>query len=445
MKKILLFGAIMPLLKKAKPQRARRHRKGSKDSKTENNQKLNFAFIPSLCSLRYLYILCGLLLSCLEVTAQSPITIEKNNFPLSAGPFHYTVADPKSVAPPKSGKNIAWDYTSLKNDSDIAPAFLLNFHNPFTSSKVAIEDTGKQEFLTSDNNYSGNYFYDDDNSGFYFSGDYVVQQGLSLLKYFNDSADSIFIPEQNDSLHLNLIGFPTTFGTSSHFNAAKSLRFYWTIKSAGLDSAPSLKKTYYAITDTVSGWGTLRVPVSGKKSVAYPTLLIRQKVISIDSYFVNGSPPSKFFLIAFGIVQGKKTVGCNEYFYRTGHQEPLMSIEFGSDTTYTTPSKVLYSKDSVKQQAGIGPGQTDDNSFALYPNPVTASQVACAFTKGSTAQWKILILNSLGQVFRSETIEDNGAINRRLNLNGAKAGLYLVEILDENSQVIANGKLSIIR
>ena len=386
-----------------------------------------------------------MLLSLCRVVAQSPVILEKNNFPLSPGPFHYIVADPKGLIVPKNGQKMVWDYSGLKSDSIITQVFLLDFHNPFTGSKIALEDTGKQEFLTSDNNYTGNYFYDEDDSGFYFSGDYVAEQGLSLKNYFNDSTDSIFIPKQNDSLHLNLIGFPSTFGTSSRFKATKSLRYFWTIRSANLNSAPSVKKTYYTVVDTVTGWGTLRVPASGKKSIAYPVLLIRQKVIAIDSYFVNSSPPSKFFLIAFGIVQGKRTVDCNEYFYRAGYQNPLMAIEFGGDTTYSSPVKVLYSMDSIKQQAGIEQGQPDNHSFTLYPNPITAAHVNCSFIKENSAQWKILILNSLGQVFRSETIQGNGAINRSIDVNGAKAGLYFVTVLDGNGQVIANAKLSIIR
>jgi len=379
------------------------------------------------------------------VKAQTPISLEKNNVPLSAGPFHYAVGNPKNTSLPKNGKNISWDYSGLLKDTGFSESYQFVFHNPFSQSKLALTDTGIHEFLTSSNFFSGTDFFDEDSNGFYFSGASVAEQGLSLKNYFNNSADSIYIPEQDDSLRLDLINFPSIFGKGHHEKTIKSLFFFWTVKSANMDSAISFKTTYYSVSDTVTGWGTLRVPVAGKKSIAYTVLLIQRKVVTIDSYFVNGSPANKFFLIAFGMVQGQSIVDCNEYFYRTGHQEPLLAIGFGTDTSYSAPLSVSWSTDSITQQAGINTNDPDNINFSLYPNPVNANQVNWSLAKANGGQWQILVLNSLGQVFRSETIEGNGTINQSFDISGAKAGLYFVAVLDENGQLLGNSKLNITR
>ena len=379
-----------------------------------------------------------------RIGAQSPIIIDKNNFTMVAGVYHFAIVNPKMVADPKTGKSISWDYTLLKPDSIIKQNFISCTRNPFSRSAMSLGDPGKQEFLTSDNNFSEDGFYDEDRKGFFFAGDYVKAQYFSLKDYFNDSSDNISIPEQDDSVRINMMSFPTTFGSSHHSSVTKSLRFLWTVNSAGLHDAPSIKKTDYNIIDTVTGWGTMRVPDSGSRSIAYPVLQIRRRTVTIDSYYVNNQAASKYFLIAFGIVQGKKTIDCEEYFYKSGHQEPLLTIGYGSDTTYTVPIGLLYTTDSIKKQAAVEIENPDIHNFTLFPNPANGSQVKCSFTKENSEPWQILIFNSTGQVFKSETIESKGKINMTLDISGAKSGLYFTEVFDEKGMPIATGRLSII-
>jgi hypothetical protein len=381
-----------------------------------------------------------------RVSAQSAIILTENNVPVFPGPFHYSVVNPKLFTVPKSGINIKWDYSNIKGDTSIKQLFLSHYNTPFTNSTTAIADTGKREFLTSNSNFVKVDYYDKDVKGFFFAGDYVKSQYFSLASYFNNPSDNITIPQQNDSVRLNIIHFPMTSGSCDRYKTTKSLHFSWTVNSAGLTDAPSIKKTFYNVEDTVTAWGTLRVPDSVTRSIAYPVLLVRHKEITIDSYYVNNTAANKFFLIAFGITQGKKTVDCDEYFYRAGHQNPLFTIEFGGDTTFTTPIDALYTTDSIKKQVGVEIlNERDNHSFSVYPNPANGSQVNCSFTKEVNQQWKILIFNSIGQVFKSETVEGNGKINMSLDITGAKAGLYFVNVLDEMGQVVASSKLNIVR
>ena len=379
-----------------------------------------------------------------RVGAQSAIVLSESNTQILPGPFHYSVSYPKALTLPVSGSNIKWDYSNLKKDSNVGQAFVANYSTPFTSSKTAIADTSLREFLTSNSNFKETGFYDEDKTGLFFAGDFVTNQYFSLASYFNNSSDNIIIPQQNDSVRLNIIRFPETANTCERYKAIRSLYFTWNVSSANLNDAPSIKKTFYNVIDTVTGWGTLRVPAIAAKSIAYPVLLARRKVVTIDSYYVNDKPASKFFLIAFGIVQGTKTTDCNEYFYRVGHQNPLISIGFGADTTYSTPTSVLFSTDSIKKQSGVEiPGQENDN-FTFYPNPANSDFVNCSFFKGNNEHWKLLIFNSIGEVFKTETIQGNGKINMAVSIIGAKSGLYFVSVFDEYGIPMASSRLSII-
>jgi len=379
-----------------------------------------------------------------RICAQSAITLTENNVPILPGPFHYSVVNPKLLTLPKTGSNIKWDYSNIKGDSSVTQLFLSHYNTPFTNSATAIADTGKHEFLTSNSNFSEVGFYDKDTKGFFFAGNYVKAQYFSLASYFNNASDNITIPQQNDSVRLNIIHFPATSGTCDRYKVTKSLDFLWTVNSAGLNNAPSIKRTFYNVVDTVTSWGTLRVPVGIAKSIAYPVLLIRHKVIAIDSYYVNNVAASKYFLIAFGITQGKKTVDCDEYFYRVGHQNPLFTVEFGGDTTFTTFKDALYSTDSTQQQAGLEAQNSDDHNFTLYPNPANGSQINCSFTKEDNSPWKILIFNSIGQAFKSQSVEGIGKINMSLDISGTKTGLYFVNVFDENGIPVASTRLSVI-
>ncbi len=380
-----------------------------------------------------------------RIDAQTAIVLTESNFPILAGPFHYSVSYPKTITVRKNGVNVKWDYSFLKSDSIIKEVFLSNITNPFTKSKTAVADTGVHEFLTSNSNLSETGFYDEDKNGLYFAGDFVGSQFFSLESYFNNSSDNINVPQQNDSVRLDINHFPETSGSGHHYNVSKSLHFLWTVNSAGMSDAPSVKKTFYEIMDTVTGWGTLRVPAVSSKSIAYPVLLVRRKVITIDSYYVNNNAASKFFLIAFGIDQGAKTIDCNEYFYRAGYSNPLIIIGYGTDTTYSVPNSVLFSNDSIKQQAGIEVPDINKHDFTLYPNPASTGQVSCSFTKEGSGKWKLLIFNSIGKVFNSQIIEGDGQINTTFDISNAKAGLYFVSLLDDNGQVVANGKIDIVR
>ncbi len=379
------------------------------------------------------------------VWAQSATTLTKNNVPLLPGKVHYSFASVKGLLLPKTGNKIAWDYSKLKEDSTLTENYVSKIHNPFTKSNTVIIDTEKREFLVSNRYIHEFNFYDEDNKGWFFAGSYVSPEIISTQSFFNDSSDNIIVFDQNDSVRINLINFPDSIGKSYHAEAVKKLHFLWSVKSANMDTAQSVKKTYYSITDTTVGEGTLRIPTPKIRSIAYPVIQIRRKFIAVDSYLVNNKSPNKYFLLAFGIAQGKKTVECNEYFYKAGRQSPMMVIGFGSDTTFTTPVSVRYSTDSITPAppVSIDPENEETINFLLFPNPANTGSINCVFSKPTAGNWKLIVSNMLGQISHFENISGVGTMDISLNVNMLSKGMYFANIIDDQGRIAATGKIVI--
>ncbi len=388
-----------------------------------------------------------IVLLCSRLYGQSPVTLSKTNTPLLPGTVHYKWAGVKGISDPKTGRNIVWNYSSLIGDSSASENYVSKIITPFTKSKTAIIDTEKNEFLLSNHFVPEYNFYDEDASGLYYAGSFVSAKLISTASFFNNPNDNIIIPNQNDSVRINLINFPDSIGESHRQKAVKTFQFSWTVQSANLDTAPALKKTYFIRYDTAVGFGTVRIPTPLTKSIAYPVILIRQKTITIDSYFVNGKVPNKYFLLAFGIIQGKKTADCSEYFYRAGRQSPLLVIGFGGDSTFSTPVIAKYNTDSITPEppSSIEMNEAPLTEFNLFPNPSYGNNITCSFAKPTNGTWKLRIANSMGQVVHDENIDAIGNISIALDMNPLKSGLYFATLTDDNNQVIATGKIDLLK
>src|ERR1017187_2571715 len=137
------------------------------------------------------------LISVRNVHAQTAITLKESNTPILPGIIHYENVPVNSVTVPKTGNDITWNYSGLKGDSALKHRYILNADPGFSTTKTTIADTGLSEFLTSDNNFKSDDIYDEDINGLYLEGSYVKPQKLSLINYFNDSADKIIVPKQD--------------------------------------------------------------------------------------------------------------------------------------------------------------------------------------------------------------------------------------------------------
>jgi hypothetical protein len=375
--------------------------------------------------------------------SRAQIILQESSMMIKPGTVHNNIASLSGFVVPKADSNHAWNYATLTASGTINQTYISNIFFGFSSSNTAIADTTKREKITSSNTIKSNDLFDEDSAGIYLLGNYVKAQKFSLYNYFADTADHLYIPGQNDYFRINVIAFPSKAHSAYHVKTTKILKFAITVNTVGLKKDSGSKNTIFTVRDTVAGWGTLRIPAPNKYSIAYKVLLLRRKTMTIDSYYIKHQPANTIFLNALGITQGAKTVGFKEFFYRSGSQNPLMTIDFGTDSTYTKPVSVWYSTDSIK--TGILSGLPDAFECNIYPNPVTDRTLHCHFTSPKGSGWVFSVMSLSGEMMLSQKIEESDNADHVLDLHGIKnSGIYFLDIKDEIGNVQAHRKIIIL-
>jgi hypothetical protein len=363
------------------------------------------------------------------------------NTPFAAGTVHQFNASLTGFKVPKADSAQVWNYSSLQplNSADTT---LTALSLSFKASHLGVI-SGFDRFrenIASTTVVRSTQVFDKDTGGIFLAGNVLFIQKFSLYNYFGNHKDSLFIPLDNEYFRINRITFPTKIHSAYKTRALKVLKFNITIDTLKLYKAPGTKNTIYKVKDTVAGEGTLRIPAPDKYSVPYKVLLIKRRTEATDSFYINNSPGNPILLQALGIQQGKRTVDYKEFFYRAGSPDPLLTISYGIDSTYTLPISVLYSSDSIK--SNIAKTTTQASEFKIFPNPASSGFVHANILKNSFSHWTISFYNGLGQEILDKTISDSGNLDLDFELPNQE-GLYIVALKDETGSLISMKKVLI--
>jgi hypothetical protein len=378
------------------------------------------------------------------IHAQIKITATNTTVPASGAVVKLNVAALSSVkTSPAMGTNQVWNYSSLKDSFIYTFSLTPNKNSSFLSTDLV--DTSETQTLFQGVNYRINNVYGEDASDVFEAGSYLNYQFQDISSLVGFGADTIYFPAQAlvFTNRQNLIALPATYPGKWSNNYKKTLDFQLTIAPpANYKHAPCSKTTYVSTTDSVAGWGTLSIPSPNKASKPYPVLMVRRKTVTIDSLIINNGPPPALLLAGLGLKQGQVTTDYTVNFYAVGRAISMLTMDYGSDKTYTTPQSVNYTDDSV--QSGIDNNQPLLADFTLYPNPSSQNVVNCRFVKTTSAAWTLKIMNMLGQQVAAQTVSGIGSFNIPLNISGVKGGLYIVNIIDENGNA-SSQPLSVVK
>jgi len=395
--------------------------------------------------MRNLIIFIGILSASLGANAQSAITLTRANITgLSQTITHSVNAGTAGITAPTIGANQSWDFSSLVGITAINSGFVpANFYFTNTFSKTAVADSSTSEVVIKlTEEVHAPLVYDIDNNGFFIAGRIISAQNYSEAPLTGQPQDSSFWPFQTYIARENLIAFPATMGSSWTSKTVHPLNSTITIVSYKLKNAPVKVVVHSYIKDTVVGWGTLKVPSSKNASIPYDVLLVRRHTVTSDSFYLNNQPAPVFVMAGFGSKQNDTTSNTyQEFFYRSGNGMPLLTLNFNSDSTYTSPGSANYTVDSVK--SGIEDASFNPDLFKIYPNPSSGGLVNFQLLKKNDLPWKLIVVNALGQEVKTIPIEGTGNLNRNFNMNGNEPGLYFVRVTDEIGTTLATGKLDI--
>ena len=187
--------------------------------------------------------------------------------------------------------------------------------------------------------------------------------------------DSFIIPAQN-ILYTNpqiKIAFPASYNSSWSSSYYSNLDFQLTYLMGGDTSAPGIVRTYTTETDSVVGWGKMRInDATGSPSHFLDVLQVQTIITHTDSFFLKGLPFSTTMLTFFSVTQGQKDTIYEQNFYRQSEVTPLAQVEF-RDAGYTQPYKATT---HVQRLSNVGVPVTGiESKWKVYPNPVCSNSL----------------------------------------------------------------------
>ena len=364
--------------------------------------------------------LLALLATGLTATAQTPITLTQSNFPALATTVElYNTAGTTGVVPPTSGANQTWNYgglaataqtTTTYGAPSATPAFAGTTRTrsysvplgPFQVQGVA------SQALTA--------------SGLKYLGYSVPLQRFGLATITGVPTDSLVVPAQAVAVGATLVAFPTTAGTVTKNFYRTGTTGLLTVGLVGLNKTPLRLVQRISSTDSVAGYGTLRIPVAGGTS-ASPALLVRTRVVEVDSFYLAGQPAPNVLLGFLGVTQGAASRTYYDNFYRAGSSQPMLGFSYTS-ATYQTLQSAFYSREASllaarpSLAAAVG-------GLAAYPNPLAQGPLMLAAGNGSQAAVTLTVRDVLGRPLAT----GRGQLGQPTSLlAGLPQGSYLLEI-----------------
>jgi hypothetical protein len=284
-----------------------------------------------------------------------------------------------------------------------------------------------------------------DANAYQYFGERLFRQGIPLGSFTSNPMDSVVVLAQDVvySTPRKIIAFPATMGSTWTGSYNYSTNMTITVALAGYNAAPALRKTYVTYSDSVVGWGSMKVPtVSGGASGNMSVLMVRHREMQIDSFFINGSPAPSQILGALGLTQGQSSEENNVFFYRAGEITPLANVEYLNSTFAQSQIKQVETHSNRLAIAASIASVSRYGKVALYPNPLTGDQLAVSIEDKGVRTLQYDVMNINGQVIAKGDLNMNSGTGY-MNMSNAKAsGIYYVRLY-EGGQLLTTLPLSI--
>ncbi|WP_151087260.1 T9SS type A sorting domain-containing protein [Hymenobacter baengnokdamensis] len=364
--------------------------------------------------------LLTLLATGLSAAAQTPITLTQSNFPaLPTTVELYNSASITGVTPPMTGANQTWNYTGLTatgqtsdtyNAPAATPAFAgttRTYNYTLSLGAYPVRGTSSQALTPTGLNYLG------------YS---IPLQRFGLSAVTGSPTDSLVVPAQSVPVGVTIMKFPTTVGTVNKYFYRTGTSGLLTVGLVALNKTPLRLVQRIANTDSVAGYGTLRVPTAGGPA-ANSVLLVRTRTIEVDSFYLAGQPAPAILLGALGVQQGAVTTSYYDSFYRAGSSQPEAGFTYTS-ASYQTLQSAFYSRETTllatrpSLAAAIG-------GLTAYPNPLAQGPLMLLAGNGSRAAVALTVRDVLGR----QLLTGSGTLGQPTALlAGLPQGNYLLEI-----------------
>jgi len=362
--------------------------------------------------------------------ARAQITIENYNYTTPATEITTLQTSINSnVRLPSSGPNQSWNYSSLTdtafntNTNYMAPA------GPFfkNATRYYNDSFNFDAFYLHIKQYQLN-----DTSGFSNYGYSLDSQSFDLSFYTGGKGDFLAFPSQNQftpgEYHIK---YPATANSAWSSNTASALNFILNIAGYGYKDTPGKRVRHTIIKDSAARWGNMIIPFNNNGSFVasqpYGVLMVKETVITSDSFYLNGQPANPILLHSLGLSNPNIIPAFYYLFYRADNSAPLLT--FYMDSSFKT---IQYEKYDVNHLTENGIKQNENYFPAanIYPDPVNTSTINLSFYNPGNDGLSLKITNCLGQIVQNIPLnKSHGQVTIQINLTATLGnGLYFYTI-----------------
>lgn len=268
----------------------------------------------------------------------------------------------------------------------------------------------------------------------YRYGEVLSRQANTLVAVTGNPTDSLIFPAQWQvySAPDVRLPFPATTGASVSSSYLKSTNFQLRIPLFGFNYTPGERRAYQRTDIEVVGSGTLRLPVEdGGISQPYEVLMVRYKLVSTDSFYLNGQPAPPQLIAAFGLVQGQRDSSTATLFYAADNRkQPLLDVIHANGNWGQQVSFAFFQTEGIVASVSTDPEPEWAADFAANPNPV--ADLLRVNIPSVALGGRLHVLDAQGRIILQKeavsTTED-------INLAAQPAGMYFVQYRSEKGQV----------
>ncbi|PHI18427.1 hypothetical protein CEQ90_17910 [Lewinellaceae bacterium SD302] len=283
--------------------------------------------------------------------------------------------------------------------------------------------------------------YDTNENGIFQVGIAHNEQAYSLEEFTTNPSDSIYFELAGvvGDDPLTYQSFPYTLGDSWTDTMRLAVNFILDIPAFGLPMVPGQHVFRRVRTDTISGYGTLRLYTPAGPSEAYDVLVNEHSYYQQDSFYLGGMAASAQLLGAFGLAQGQiqderhfiDFVAADTYPY-------LMRFAYdGQPGDYSSPAEVYAQRNFAVVSSAFEVGEAQYSSV-IYPNPGSGAEINVRFEGAEFPELDYQLTDLSGCLIRSGSTgeENSGTLNLRF-ANPLPVGTYYLSLRTTDGMIVA--------
>lgn len=393
------------------------------------------------------FVFALLLLSSIMVLAQ-PIVFTKSSHSVratTAGYYRYELEDYQF----NGTDNFEWNLASALSIGN-ADVLISNSYKSSANSNYlgALYTDSLFDVVAAGRGYYWDSYFAQNDAGFAeIGGGRDIGENFYIGDLSGNAGDTLSIPAQiiAYSAPRMVVAYPATAGSSWKSSFRKVANFTLSLGAYGLNKAPMAKVSNYTYSDSVVAWGKIQVPIiGGKVSKPYDVLMVKRKIVRVDSIYLNGIAAPAQLMAAFGLSQGTTTMSHNYFAWRTDAPNYLLNLSYGNDASYSL-KPVLFISNLVEVGSATGVEEQGGIATMASPNPASES-INIRFSKETDAPWTIEVYSSLGEKVERKLISAGyGNVELSYNVSKVAAGSYRYVIRDENNRIKATQSFVVVR